>query len=121
MMKIYFRQILKAIKMALATLMLVFVTMGAVQADAVLDDAKRSGVIGEQSDGYLGFVKASPDADLMRRVNEVNAKRRAVYTDLAQKQGQSVNIIASLTAEKLISRAQSGEYYRDAAGKWMRR
>lgn len=91
--------------------------------DAVMEQAKASGVVGEMYTGYLGIADpARANADIRRRVDEVNAKRLAVYTQLAQREGQSVEVIASLTAEKQISGAESGEAVKPGADEpWMRK
>ncbi len=94
----------------LAALMLAG-TLGVAHAqDAAIEQAKAMGVIGEKYDGYIGIADASKaSADLRRRVDEINAKRLAAYTESASKNGQPVTTIAALTAEKLIARAGSGQ------------
>ncbi|HSS13593.1 MAG TPA: DUF1318 domain-containing protein, partial [Rhizomicrobium sp.] len=54
---------------------------------AVVLAAKAAGTVGEQADGYLGFVNGSADAAVTAAVNEINAGRRAVYTQTASKSG----------------------------------
>src|SRR5690348_2618614 len=67
----------------------------------VIDQAKAAGVVGEQYDGYLGFVDASKaSADLKRRVSEVNAGRLAEYTRISKEKGDSVEIVAGAMALK---------------------
>ena len=95
---------------------------GAASADPVIDRAKAEGVIGERADGYLGFVQSSsPGDDLSARVAEVNAKRREVYTRLSQQTGESLAVIAALTAEKQVQKAAPGEYVMTASGVWVRK
>lgn len=91
-------------------------------ADSLIDAAKAGGVIGERIDGYLGFVNTpGQDGELKRRVAEINAQRREVYTRLAERTGQSVSTIAVLTAEKQISKARSGEYVMKPSGDWVKK
>lgn len=78
--------------------------------DAAIERAKAERVIGESYTGYLGVVdptRMSPD--LKRRLEQINAGRLAVYTRAAEQTGQSVAVIAALSAEKQILRADSGE------------
>jgi uncharacterized protein len=91
--------------------------------DAVLEQAKASGVVGEMYTGYLGIADPGrASSDLRRRVDEVNARRLAVYTELAQREGQSVETIAALTAEKQIGKADSGEAVKTGPDDaWMRK
>lgn len=84
--------------------------MTAYAADPLIEQAKAQGIVGEKYDGYLGIVdpgKAS--ADVKRRVDETNAGRLQVYTDISKKSGQTVQIVAAAMAEKNIARAESGE------------
>jgi uncharacterized protein YdbL (DUF1318 family) len=84
--------------------------------DAALDQAKAQGVIGEMYTGYIGVVDgANASADVKRRIDEVNAKRLAKYTELAQSSGQTVSVVAALTAEKLIARADAGQVVKPGA------
>lgn len=91
----------------------------AYAASALIEGAKSKCVVGEQADGYLGVVDASKaSADLRREVDSVNMQRKAAYTQLAAKNGVSIEVAASLTAEKLIAQATSGQCVRDQNGAW---
>ena len=96
--------------------------MTAYAADPVIEQAKAQGVIGEMSTGYLGIVdeaKASPD--LKRRVDEINAGRLQAYTEVANKNGQSVATVAALAAEKQFERAESGEVVKPNGQGWTKK
>ena len=87
-----------------------------------IDAAKSAGVIGERIDGYLGIVEdGAVDASLMRRVNEINARRRAVYDELANDANVTTAQVARLTGEKQIERTPDGQYYLDENGSWVRK
>lgn len=89
--------------------------------DPVVETARRNGLVGEQADGYLGFA-AAPSDELKAHVNQVNTKRRAIYTDLAAKRGVTVNEVAAATGcELLQGRVAPGERYRDESGTWQQR
>lgn len=108
---------------ALAIMVASFSLQPAVAQDAVIDQAKAQGVVGEMYTGYLGIADASKATpDLRRRVDEVNARRLAIYTQTSQRTGESVSTIAALTAEKQIQRAMSGEAVNPGAGQpWQRK
>ena len=74
-------------------------------------ELKKSGVIGEDSKGYLAFVngKGNPQADAV--VKAENA---------AKKENVSVDVVASQRAAKLAQIAKSGEYIQKN-GKWVRK
>jgi len=89
--------------------------------DAVVNQARASGLVGEQADGYLGFVPgASISADLRGRVDQINIRRRALYTQRAAERNASVNEMAAAVACEVFERGRiaRGEYYRNAAGQW---
>lgn len=105
---------------ALSGLLLMALPQGALAqaADPVVEAARAAGKVGEQADGYLGIVSGG-DADLKARVDQINIKRRAVYTDLAAKRGVTVTDVGGATACELFkTRVLAGHFYRDASGVW---
>jgi hypothetical protein len=99
-----------------------FLTLSLLAAPVLaidLESAKRQGLVGEQSDGYLGTVRQSPEAAELAR--SVNQQRRQSYQDLAKRNGVSVDSVATLAGRKLVDRAPAGEYVRNAAGQWQRK
>jgi uncharacterized protein YdbL (DUF1318 family) len=95
----------------------------AAQADPALDQARAAGLIGEQADGYLGFVPgATISADLRGRVEQNNIRRRALYTSRATERNATVNEMAAAVAcEVFQNRIEVGERYRDEQGQWRQR
>lgn len=91
-------------------------------ASAIVEAAKDNCVVGEQADGYLGFVDGQTGSEELRReVRDVNQQRKAIYADLARRNGVTVEVTAALTAEKLIAQASVGECVRDSSGRWIKR
>ena len=84
-----------------------------------VDVAKSQCLVGEMSDGYLGFPKSGASQAVRKQVRTINIKRRAEYSSLAKKGGVTVEVAAALTAEKLIKRAGRGECIRMPNGKWI--
>lgn len=95
----------------------------ALAQDATLNQARANGLIGEQADGYLGFVpSASISADLRGRVEQNNIQRRQLYTRRATERNVSVNEMAAAVACEVFERRIAvGERYRDAGGQWRQR
>jgi len=91
-------------------------------ADPVVEAARSAGTVGEQSDGYLG-IRAGGDADLAKRVAQINIQRRAVYTNTAAaKTGVTVVDVGAATACQLFqTRIAPGQYYRTPTGEWRQR
>lgn len=92
--------------------------------DSALASARASGLIGEQADGYLGFVPgAAISADLRGRVEQNNIQRRQLYTRRATERSVSVNEMAAAVACEVFQRPRIavGEKYRTEAGQWRTR
>ena len=82
-----------------------------------LDTAKHQGLVGERADGYIGAVSPNPSADVRSLVADVNARRKAAYTEIARKNGGAVETVAALAGQKLIDRAAAGDWI-DAGSGW---
>lgn len=89
------------------------------QRDPAYESARAAGQIGEQPDGYLGFVTA-PTAEIRALVQDLNIKRKAAYTSGAP-QGSTVEQFAFVTACNLIAKTRPGEKYRTPDGRWLTR
>ena len=94
----------------------------AMDAKSAVDAAKTSGVVGEQADGFLGFVKASSDTALKAAVQEINEGRAALYRQAAAKNGVSVEAAGAAAYTTVVqARIKPGEHYRPAGGGWVRK
>ena len=94
----------------------------ASQAKATVDAAKAAGVVGEQADGYLGFVGGGADPALREAVAEINAGRAQVYREAAAKSGATPQAAgASAYANAIQPRLQPGQYYKPSGGGWTRK
>jgi uncharacterized protein YdbL (DUF1318 family) len=106
-------KLIRAMALGLALL-----TLPAAAIAGPLDDAKASGLVGERVDGYLGVVPGSAPGDVRALVEEVNAKRRKKYEEVAGGRGVPVEAVAAIAGEKLVKRAAAGEYVAGADGRW---
>ena len=117
--------ILNLMRFALVATFLAFASAqlspAAHAADPVIERAVADGIVGERADGYLGLVKGSASADVQRKVNEVNVKRRAVYEQLSRKTGTTVEQVGIVTGEKQIAKAAAGTYYMSGTGQWVKK
>ncbi|MEP1171944.1 MAG: YdbL family protein [Alphaproteobacteria bacterium] len=102
----------------LAAVLVVALAVNAFAMD--LGTAKSQGLVGERPDGYLGAVVAGR-ADVQALVNDINAQRRTKYQGIAQKRGTSLAAVEQFVGQKLISRADSGEYVMTPGGQWVRK
>lgn len=86
-----------------------------------LEEAKSNGIIGEKSDGYIGFVQDNAPPELVALVNDVNRQRRARYAEIAQQNNISINEVAQLAYLRAVEATRSGHYIEDAEGRWVRK
>jgi uncharacterized protein YdbL (DUF1318 family) len=88
--------------------------------DAVVAQARAAGSVGEQADGYLGYPSgAQASADVRAHVDQINIRRRALYTSRASERSVSVNEMAAAVACEIFqSRIAIGERYRDESNQW---
>ncbi|MBN8550522.1 MAG: YdbL family protein [Deltaproteobacteria bacterium] len=84
-----------------------------------LDEAKAKGLVGEEPSGYLGVVVASPDATQV--VQEINAKRRQKYQQIAAQNGTAVAAVEALAGQKAIESTPAGQYVKAANGSWVKK
>ncbi|MGY6636322.1 MAG: YdbL family protein [Erythrobacter sp.] len=87
------------------------------QRDPAYAEARASGKIGEQADGYLGIV-GTPTTELKKLVDDINIKRRALYSQKAQEYNVTIEAYALTSGCQAIYRTQPGEMYRTPEGKW---
>jgi len=92
-------------------------------SDPVVARARAAGQVGEQADGYLGYAPgASASADVRSHVDQINIRRRALYTSRAEQRSVSVNEMAAAVACEIFQgRIAVGERYRDEGGQWRQR
>ena len=110
----WIRQVFAAL---LISLLAVFVAI----ASSSLSQPKADGLIGEQSNGYLGLVAQNAPSDIRKLVAEVNAKRKAGYQKIAAKQGTSLSDVEKVGGNTAIEKTLRGNYIRDASGTWRKK
>lgn len=84
-----------------------------------LQDAKQSGLVGEQTNGYLGAVKPSSEVNAL--VKTVNDKRKAKYQELATKHNVTVQAISARAAKKAMSLTEKGQFIESSPGQWKKK
>ncbi len=85
-----------------------------------LDAAKQMGLVGEQTNGYLGLI-ASSHNEAAALVSDINQQRKQRYQDIASRQNTPLANIEKLAGDKLVQKAAAeGHYYQTASGSWAR-
>ena len=89
---------------------------------ALVEAAKTAGTVGEQADGYLGFVIPQDDPGLTAAVAEINTARARLYAETARRHGVSPEVAGVAAAKaQFETKLRPGDYYRDATGVWRRK
>ena len=84
-----------------------------------LDEAKSGGMVGETPSGYLAPVGNQGDA-VKKLVKDINAKRKAQYKSIAQKNGAALEAVEALAGEKAMKAASKGHFIK-VNGKWVKK
>ncbi len=98
-----------------------FATPGPARADARLDAYRADGVIAERFDGYVEIRDSNAPGEARALVADVNAKRRALYTQRADESNVPVAEVGKVFANKIVETAPSGTYFRRPGGDYVRR
>ncbi len=88
---------------------------------SVVDTAKAQGIVGEQGDGFLGFVKGTADSGTTEAVSEINAARSDTYRQTAAKTGVSPEAAGQAVALQLQARMPAGQYFKALGGSWVQK
>ncbi len=83
-----------------------------------LSQAKSSGLLGEQPNGYLGVVNAQGNAAEIARL--INDARRAEYQRLAKGNNIQLSDVETMAGKKALEKTPSGQYIQ-LNGKWLKK
>ena len=90
------------------------------QRDPAYAAARAAGTVGERIDGYLGMVGTGSPA-LQAVVNDINIKRRALYSQKAQAANATLDEYALTAGCQAILATKPGEKYQAPDGSWQTR
>ncbi len=113
-----FRRVLVVLALVLAAL---WPQPGAAQDGSALNAYRTAGVIAERFDGYVEVRAADAPSDVRKLVDEVNAKRRALYSQRARESDVSVEQVGKLFATKIVDTAPPGTYFLQPGGDYVRK
>jgi uncharacterized protein len=98
--------------LTIAALILSLTALPALAAD--LHSARAAGQIGEKADGFVTAL----DPSVQSLADEVNAKRRAQYADVAAKKGQTIDVVGTVFAGTIAAGLEKGAKHQGADGSW---
>ncbi len=105
-----------------AALALAPAAIAQASAKSTVDAAKAAGIVGEQADGFLGFVTEPADPAIRAAVAEINSGRAQLYRQAAAKNGVSVEAAGAAAYTQVVQNLlKAGEYYRPNGGGWTRK
>lgn len=93
-----------------------------ISAQAValtLSEARTQGRVGETLSGYLAPLRQ--DKETQELVKKINKARTESYQQLADSNNIPVDQVAKMAGQKLVERAQPGEYVQGINGKWLKK
>lgn len=105
----------KSILMAVLSLGLLSQSVQAL----TLDEARSQGRVGETLNGYL--APRDQDKDTLALVKKINDARSESYQQLADSNNLPVDEVAKMAGQKLVARAEPGEYVKGLNGKWLKK
>ncbi len=101
--------------MVLATTVLILGLSAPPALAQSFDELRASGAVGERYDGYAEALQSSAAGV----VQQVNAKRRQIYQQTADKEGASVDQIGRVYARQIFAKAPPGTKFLQENGSWI--
>ncbi len=86
-----------------------------IRAASLLDRLRASGAVGERYDGYAQALQSGAAGV----VQQVNAKRRQIYQQTANREGTSVDRIGRVYAQHIFAKAPPGTKFLQGNGSWI--
>lgn len=107
---------------ATAALGLATVAIAQTAAKTTVDAAKAAGIVGEQADGFLGYVTGAADPVVRAAVSEINAGRAQLYREAAARNNVTAEAAgAAAYTTVVMGKLKAGEYYKPAGGGWVKK
>ncbi|MGT8855884.1 YdbL family protein [Enterobacter sp. 186315] len=100
-------------------LLLLALGMNVQAATLTLNEARAQGRVGETLSGYIAPVRQ--DAETLALVKQINTARAESYQQLADSNNLPVDDVAKMAGQKLVARAQPGEYVKGINGRWLKK
>ena len=105
----------------IAVLVVCGLTANSLPASAqTLNDARASGMIGEQMDGFA-VARGNATSAARALVATVNGKRRQIYAAQARKQKVPASQVGKVFAGKIAAKAPKGTWIQSSSGAWARK
>ncbi|MCW8329425.1 YdbL family protein [Photobacterium sp. SDRW27] len=97
----------------------IFISANAYALD--LQQAKDQGLIGEANTGYIAAVTSNVSGEVRQLIAKVNNHRKERYKKIAVSHGLTTTEVGRLAHKRAIEKTEPGNYYQNAAGKWLKK
>jgi uncharacterized protein YdbL (DUF1318 family) len=102
----------------LAVLSIMLVAGTATATQQFLEEAKAAGQVGEQFDGYVGFVVDDAPERIKKMVADTNERRKNKYSGVSDTRGLALEAVAAMAGAKHLDLAKPGEFIKKKGGSW---
>ncbi len=80
---------------------------------------KTQGIIGENNQGYLGFVTKT--IKMKDVITAENQDRKKVYTYFAKQQKTTLAVVEKIQAQRKAEKTDTGKFYQKPDGVWVKK
>jgi uncharacterized protein YdbL (DUF1318 family) len=105
----------------LLSILLAALPIAAGAQERPLDAPRAAGQIGERYDGLAVLHDPNAPADVRALVDQVNARRSALYKQRAASDGATVDAVGRIYAKEILSKAPAGTWFLQESGQWVRK
>ncbi|MEH6503623.1 MAG: YdbL family protein [Cycloclasticus sp.] len=86
-----------------------------------LQSAKGKGLVGETPSGYLADPAGTASAEVKALMQDINAKRKVKYAEIAAKVGKPLGVVEQLAGKKAIEKTETGRLVQLPDGSWVKK
>lgn len=86
-----------------------------------LQDAKSQGLIGERTDGYVGYVVSDVPENVKALVKSVNNKRREKFQKTARNNSITAEAVGILFYQRALKETKKTHFFQTESGQWVRK
>jgi len=86
-----------------------------------LDAPRSTGIVAERWDGYAILRDNTAGADVRAVVETINRKRRDHYSEVARREGTTIESVGRIYAQQIFGQAPAGTWFLGEDGNWKRK
>ena len=105
----------------LLTAALILLPAGDLARAGALDDARAQGTVGERFDGFAAIRDPSASPSTRKLVEDINAKRRKLYSDVSTREGTTIAAVGRIYARQIVGIVPPGTWMLGENGRWARK